>query len=39
VRRLHADGTLERLSRKYFGKDYASATGRFDLARIGQTVR
>jgi len=39
VRRLHADGTLERLSRKYFGKDYASAAARFDLSRIGQIVR
>jgi polar amino acid transport system substrate-binding protein len=39
VRRLHAEGTLAQLSRKYFGKDYASAAARFDLSQIGQIVR
>ena len=39
VRRLHADGTLARLSRRYFGADYASAAAEFDLPAIGQTVR
>lgn len=35
---LHADGTLPALSEKYFGKDYATAAGEFDLDSIGQTV-
>jgi polar amino acid transport system substrate-binding protein len=35
---LHADGTLGRLSKKYFGKDYAAEAARFDLAEIDQTV-
>jgi polar amino acid transport system substrate-binding protein len=36
---LHADGTLKRLSLKYFGKDYATKAGAFDLSTIGQTVQ
>jgi polar amino acid transport system substrate-binding protein len=35
---LHADGTLKRLSIKYFGKDYAAEAAKFDLSEIGQTV-
>jgi polar amino acid transport system substrate-binding protein len=35
---LHADGTLKRLSVKYFGKDYATQAARFDLSTIKQTV-
>jgi polar amino acid transport system substrate-binding protein len=35
---LHADGTLAALSEEYFGKDYATAAGEFDLTSIGQTV-
>jgi polar amino acid transport system substrate-binding protein len=35
---LHADGTLKRLSIKYFGKDYAAEAAQFDLSEIGQTV-
>lgn len=35
----HADGTLGRLSRKYFGRDYAAKAGEFDLATIEQTVQ
>ncbi|HEX7188584.1 MAG TPA: transporter substrate-binding domain-containing protein [Actinomycetes bacterium] len=38
IQRLHADGTLAALSRKYFGKDYATAAGQFDMGAIGQTV-
>jgi polar amino acid transport system substrate-binding protein len=34
--RLHANGTMKRLSTKYFGKDYATQAGRFDLSKIGQ---
>jgi polar amino acid transport system substrate-binding protein len=36
---LHADGTLKRLSIEYFGKDYATKAGAFDLSTIGQTVK
>jgi ABC-type amino acid transport substrate-binding protein len=39
IERLHADGTLARLSRRYFRTDYASAAALFDLTAIGQTVR
>jgi polar amino acid transport system substrate-binding protein len=35
---LHASGELKQLSAKYFGKDYATAAGEFDLDGIGQTV-
>ena len=39
VAQLHADGTLKRLSIKYFGKDYATQATRFDLSTIEQDVR
>jgi len=39
VAALHADGTLKRLSIKYFGKDYATQAASFDLSTIEQTVR
>jgi polar amino acid transport system substrate-binding protein len=35
---LHADGTLKRLSIKYFGQDYATQAARFDLSTIEQKV-
>lgn len=35
---LHADGTLAALSVEYFGKDYATEAGAFDLEALGQTV-
>ena len=35
----HADGTMGRLSVKYFGKDYAAKAAQFDLASIEQNVR
>jgi polar amino acid transport system substrate-binding protein len=36
---LHADGSLRKLSVKdFFGVDYATKAGRFDLKTIGQTV-
>lgn len=38
VRGLHRDGKLRELSIKYFGKDYATEAGAFDLSSIGQTV-
>jgi polar amino acid transport system substrate-binding protein len=34
----HADGTMKRLSMKYFGADYATQAAKFDLARIRQHV-
>ena len=34
----HADGRLNVLSMEFFGTDYASAAGAFDLDAIGQTV-
>lgn len=39
VRGLHADGTLKRLSIRFFGEDYATKAGQFDLSTIGQTVQ
>ncbi len=38
VRGLHADGTLKALSVEYFGQDYASAAGEFDLDATGQVL-
>lgn len=38
LRELHADGTLKELSERYFGVDYATAAGAFDLAALGQVV-
>jgi len=35
---LPLDGTLPSLSERYFGEDYATAAGQFDLASIGQMV-
>lgn len=35
---LHTDGTLKALSERYFGVDYATAAGAFDLDSIGQVV-
>jgi polar amino acid transport system substrate-binding protein len=40
VQGLHADGSLKRLSRKdFFGADYATKAGEFNLAVIHQVVR
>jgi polar amino acid transport system substrate-binding protein len=38
VRSLHADGSLKKLSIKWFGTDYATAAGEFNLDSIGQQV-
>ncbi len=35
---LHADGELAALSKKYFGKDYATLASTFDIDSVGQTV-
>jgi polar amino acid transport system substrate-binding protein len=34
----HADGTLARLSVKYFGKDYAAEAAQFDLSAMGMSL-
>ena len=39
VRGFHSNGTLKRLSLKWFGKDYASAAAGFDYAALGQVLR
>lgn len=38
LRDLHADGSLEGLSEKWFGVDYATAAGAFDMTALGQVV-
>jgi polar amino acid transport system substrate-binding protein len=38
ITEAHRSGELRDLSIKYFGKDYATEAGAFDLASIGQTV-
>ncbi len=38
LRELHVDGTLNALSERYFGVDYATAAGAFDLAALDQLV-
>jgi ABC-type amino acid transport substrate-binding protein len=38
IRDLHAQGKLKELSVKFFGTDYATPAGQFDLAKVGQTV-
>jgi len=35
---VHAQGKLKSLSQEFFGSDYATPAGAFDLAAVGQTV-
>jgi polar amino acid transport system substrate-binding protein len=35
---LHADGTMKALSLEFFGADYATPAGQFDLSAVGQVV-
>jgi polar amino acid transport system substrate-binding protein len=35
----HEDGTLARLSKKFFGKDYAAEAAKFDIAALEQNVQ
>jgi len=35
---LHADGTMQALSMKFFGTDYAAAAAKFDMTALDQTV-
>ena len=39
IRTAHQDGTLKALSMKWFGADYTTVAGQFDLSKIGQTVQ
>ena len=39
VQRAQADGTLERLSRKFFGRDYVTAAAGYDIEAIGEEVK
>ena len=36
IREMHADGTLVKLSEQYFGVDYATVAGKFDIKPLGQ---
>jgi polar amino acid transport system substrate-binding protein len=36
VQAMHADGTLSRLSQKYYGFDYTQAASKFDISSLGQ---
>jgi len=35
----HADGTMKAMSMQWFGADYTTVAGQFDLSKIGQTVQ
>jgi polar amino acid transport system substrate-binding protein len=39
IRKAQQDGTLRRLSRKFFGRDYIPAAAAYDIDAIGQEVR
>ncbi|MFL5673553.1 MAG: transporter substrate-binding domain-containing protein [Chloroflexota bacterium] len=39
IRTAHNDGTLKAMSMKWFGADYTTPAGQFDLSKIGQTVQ
>jgi ABC-type amino acid transport substrate-binding protein len=38
IQGAQADGTLEQLSRKFFGRDYIAAAAAYDIDAIGQDV-
>jgi polar amino acid transport system substrate-binding protein len=38
IAKAHEDGTLEAMSMQWFGTDYTTTAGEFDLSTIGQTV-
>jgi ABC-type amino acid transport substrate-binding protein len=38
IQSAQADGTLQRLSRKFFGRDYIAAAAAYDIDAIGQEV-
>jgi polar amino acid transport system substrate-binding protein len=39
IQGAQADGTLEKLSRKFFGRDYVGAAAAYDIDAIGQEVK
>ena len=39
VRAAQADGTLQKLSREFFGRDYIAAAAAYDIDAIGQEVQ
>jgi ABC-type amino acid transport substrate-binding protein len=39
IRGAQADGTLEALSRKWFGRDYIAAAAAYDIDAVGQEVK
>jgi polar amino acid transport system substrate-binding protein len=39
IRKAHADGTLKQMSLQWFGSDYTTPAGAFDLNKIGQEVK
>ena len=39
VQKAHADGTLKAMSMQWFGTDYTTPAGAFDLAKLGQDVK
>lgn len=39
IRTAHNDGTLKAMSMKWFGADYTTPAGQFDINKIGQTVQ
>ena len=38
IRAAHADGTLKAMSMKWFGTDYTTPAGAFDLSKLGQQI-
>ncbi len=39
IQKAHADGTLKAMSMQWFGTDYTTPAGAFDLAKLGQDVK
>jgi polar amino acid transport system substrate-binding protein len=39
IRKAHADGTLKAMSEQWFGTDYATPAGAFDLTKLGQAIK
>ena len=39
IQKAHADGTLKAMSLQWFGTDYTTPAGAFDLTKLGQAVK
>jgi ABC-type amino acid transport substrate-binding protein len=39
IRAAHADGRLKALSMEWFGTDYATGAGEFDMTKVVQDVK